>query len=47
MGFCGIDELKDWFDNINVKRKKMLFGKFYVGFVNFLKDVWKLLFNKY
>lgn len=25
----------------------MLFGKFYSGFVNFFKDVWKLLFNKY
>ncbi|MCH2049202.1 MAG: lipase family protein [Trichodesmium sp. ALOHA_ZT_67] len=47
MGFRGTDELKDWLDNINVKRKKMLFGKFHAGFANSLKDVWKPLFNKY
>ena len=47
MGFRGTDELKDWLDNINVKRKKMLLGKFHAGFANSLKDVWKPLFNKY
>ena len=47
MGFRGTDELKDWLDNFNVKRKKMLFGKFHAGFANSLKDVWKPLFNKY
>ncbi|MDE5073843.1 MAG: lipase family protein [Trichodesmium sp. St5_bin8] len=47
MGFRGTDELKDWLYNINVKRKKMLFGKFHAGFANSLKDVWKPLFNKY
>ena len=47
IGFRGTDEIADWLDNINVKRKKILFGKFHSGFANSLKDVWKPLFNKY
>lgn len=45
MVFRGTDELKDWWDNLDVFVEQALFGEFHRGFWNSVEDLWHRLDN--
>ena len=47
MAFRGTDEIRDWFDNLDIQKRQALFGVFHEGFWEATQDIWPLIYRDY
>ena len=47
MAFRGTDEIRDWFDNIDIQKRSELFGVFHEGFWEATQDIWAKIYRDY
>jgi len=47
MAFRGTDQIRDWFDNLDIRKREELFGVFHEGFWLATQDIWAQIYNDY
>jgi len=47
MAFRGTDEIRDWFDNLDIQKREELFGVFHEGFWEATQDIWPKIYRDY
>ncbi|MDD9802500.1 MAG: lipase family protein [Deltaproteobacteria bacterium] len=47
MAFRGTDEIRDWFDNLDIQKREELFGVFHEGFWEATQDIWPQINRDY
>jgi len=47
MAFRGTDEIRDWFDNLDIQKREELFGAFHEGFWEATQDIWSNIYMDY
>lgn len=47
MVFRGTDQIRDWFDNLDIQKRQALFGVFHEGFWEATQDIWPQIYRDY